>query len=136
MAAALAVMNIYEQEPVVETMFRQGKRLRDGLNQAIDELGLQEYFQVIGQPCNLIYVTRDQQKERSQPFRTLFMQEMIRRGILGPSLVVSRVHDDAAIDQTIEALAAALVIYQQALSDGVEKYLIGRPVKPVFRRYN
>ena len=136
LAAALAVMNIYEQEPVVETMFRQGKRLRDGLNQAIDELGLQEYFQVIGQPCNLIYVTRDQQKERSQPFRTLFMQEMIRRGILGPSLVVSRVHDDAAIDQTVEALAAALVIYQQALSEGVEKYLIGRPVKPVFRRYN
>ncbi len=136
LAAALAVINIYEQEPVVETMFRQGERLRNGLNQAIDELGLQEYFQIIGQPCNLIYVTRDQQKERSQAFRTLFMQEMIRRGILGPSLVVSRVHDDIAIDQTIEALAAALVIYQQALSDGVEKYLIGRPVKPVFRRYN
>jgi len=28
------------------------------------------------------------------------------------------------------------VIYKKALEHGVEKYLAGRPVQPVFRRYN
>jgi glutamate-1-semialdehyde 2,1-aminomutase len=29
-----------------------------------------------------------------------------------------------------------LQVYKKALEDGVEKYLVGRPVKPVFRKFN
>jgi glutamate-1-semialdehyde 2,1-aminomutase len=91
---------------------------------------------VIGQPCNLVFVTRDQERNRSQAFRTLFMQELIRRGVLAPSFVVSYSHSDADIDHTAEAVDEALGIYRKALNAGVEKYLEGRPVKPVFRVYN
>ena len=72
----------------------------------------------------------------SQPFRTLLLQEIIKRGILALSLVVSYSHTDADIDRTIEAFHEAFVIYQKALNEGIEKYLIGRPVKPVWRRFN
>lgn len=136
LAAALEVMRIYEQEPVIEHLHRQGNRLIDGVNDAIAENELEEYFQLAGRPCNLIYVTRDAARERSQAFRTLFLQETIKRGLLMPSLVVSYAHTDEDIDRTIAGIAGALRVYRQALDGGVERFLVGRPVKPVFRTFN
>lgn len=135
MAAAIATMRVYKQEPVIEFMDRQGQRLKAGIDQAIAAHQLEGYFEVIGKPCNLVFATRDPNKQPSQPFRTLFLQEMIKRGFIMPSLVVSYSHTDAVIDQTVEAIADALTIYRQALENGVEHYLVGRPVKPVFRPY-
>ena len=54
---------------------------------------------LVGRPCCLIYATLDQEGHASQAFRTLFLQETIRRGMLMPSLVVSYTHDDADIDR-------------------------------------
>ena len=97
---------------------------------------MEAQFEVLGKPPNLIYVTRDQEKSPSQPFRTLFLQETIKRGLLLPSLTVSYSHTDADIDRTIEGIAEALSVYRKALEEGIEKYLVGRPVKPVFRKFN
>ena len=35
-----------------------------------------------------------------------------------------------------EAMEKALAIYSRALSDGVENFLLGPVIKPVFRKYN
>ena len=118
LAAALEAMRTYQQQPVVEHLYRQGNRLANGINRAIAENGLQDYFQVVGKPCNLIYVTRDQEKNRSQAFRTLFLQETIKRGIIAPSLVVSFSHTDNDIDKTIEAIGESLNVYRKALAEG------------------
>lgn len=136
LAAAIETMRIYEHEQVVEFMYRQGARLRAGINRAIAELHLEGYFAVLGKEPNLVYATYDAEKQPSQPFRTLFLQETIRRGFIMPSLVVSFSHSDADIDRTIEAIRESLEVYKKALAEGVEKYLIGRSVKPVFREYN
>ena len=136
LAAAIATMQTYVAQPVIEQLYVQGARLTAGINQMISEHQLNDYFQVIGKPCNLIYITRDQAKNRSQAFRTLFLQETIQRGLLMPSLVVSFAHTDADIDRTIDRIGEALFIYRKALTEGIEKYLVGRPVKPVFRSYN
>jgi glutamate-1-semialdehyde 2,1-aminomutase len=136
LAAAIETMRVYKREHVIEYLYRQGEQFIRGVNKAISENQLQDYFQVVGKPCNLIYVTRDQEKNRSQPFRTLFLQETIKRGLLMPSLVVSFSHTDKDIDRTIEAIGEALYVYRRALDEGVEKFLIGRPVKPVFRSFN
>ena len=136
LAAAMAVMRIYQTENVIEHLHRQGEKLIVGINQAIAYHQLQDYFEVAGKPCNLIYVTKDPQQQRSQPFRTLFLQELIKRGIIAPSLVTSYSHSDRDIQQTIDAFADALVVYGQAIESGVEKYLVGRSVQPVFRQFN
>jgi glutamate-1-semialdehyde 2,1-aminomutase len=136
LAAALETMRIYQQQPVVQQLYRQGNRLAKGVNSAIVENRLEDYFQFAGKPCNLIYITRDQEKNRSQPFRTLFLQETIKRGVIAPSLVVSFSHTDEDIDRTIEAIGESLNVYRKALAEGVEKYLVGRSVKPVFRPFN
>jgi glutamate-1-semialdehyde 2,1-aminomutase len=136
LAAALETIRIYQQQPVVEHLYRQGERLAKGVNSAIAENGLQDYFQLAGKPCNLIYITRDQDKNRSQAFRTLFLQEVIKRGVIAPSLVVSFSHTEQDIDRTIEVIGESLNVYRKALAEGVEKHLVGRPVKPVFRPFN
>jgi glutamate-1-semialdehyde 2,1-aminomutase len=50
--------------------------------------------------------------------------------------VVSFSHSDADIERTGEAVYGAHIVYRKALDDGIDKYLEGRPVKPVNRRYN
>jgi glutamate-1-semialdehyde 2,1-aminomutase len=61
---------------------------------------------------------------------------MICHGIIAPSFVISFSHSNEDVDHTIDAVDRALGVYERALEDGVEKHLIGRPVKPVNRRYN
>lgn len=136
LAAALETIRVYRERNVVEFLWTQGERLRTLVNQSIAENRLEGFFELMGRPCNLVFVTRDQDRNRSQAFRTLFMQEMIRRGVIAPSLVVSFSHRDTDIDRTAEAVYQAHVVYRKALSEGVDKYLEGRPVKPVDRRYN
>ena len=136
LAAAIKTMQIYRDNGVVDYLYTQGEKLRVGINRSIESLGLIGYFEVLGRPSNLIYATRDQSRQPSQAFRALFLQETIRRGLLMPSLVVSFSHTDTDIDRTNDAVGEALRVYRKALDDGVEKYLFGRPVKPVFRKFN
>ena len=136
LAAAIEIMNIYEREGVIEHLYRQGERLIRGINQGIEAADVRGFFELIGRPVNLIFATRDQEGNRSQAFRALFLQEMLQRGVITPSLVVSFSHTDQDIDQTVEAVFESLTVYRKALDEGVDKYLIGRPVKPVFRKYN
>jgi glutamate-1-semialdehyde 2,1-aminomutase len=135
LAAALEVMKIYKTEPVIETLWRRGEQLAEGIRRSIDFHGLNDFFSLIGRPCCMVYSTRDHEKKSSQPFRTLFLQEIIKRGILAPSLIVSYSHTENDIDQTIEAVHEALAVYAAALETGVEKYLKGPSVKPVFRPF-
>jgi glutamate-1-semialdehyde 2,1-aminomutase len=136
LAAAIETMRLYQAEGVIEHLYKQGARLRNGIELAVTNLGLEGYFAVLGKEPNLVYSTRDQNKTPSQVFRALFLQETIKRGLLMPSLVVSFSHSDADIDRTIEGVAEALAVYRRALEEGAEKYLVGRPVKPVFRKFN
>lgn len=136
LAAALKTIEIYRQHDVIGFLWKQGQKLSDGINEIARQIGIDDYFQVIGKPCNLVYVTRDQDKNPSQVFRALFLQETIKRGLLMPSLVVSFSHSDEDIARTVEAIGESLEVYARALRDGADKYLVGRPVKPVFRTYN
>jgi glutamate-1-semialdehyde 2,1-aminomutase len=129
-------MQVYQDEPVIETLYRRGERLRQGVEEVARGHGVQDYLQVFGRSCNLVFGTKGPDLLPSQPFRTLFMQELIAGGILAPSFVVSYSHSDEDIDRTIDAVDSAAAIYARALSDGSSRYLEGRPVKPVFRPFN
>jgi glutamate-1-semialdehyde 2,1-aminomutase len=135
LAASLATLGVYAREDVIAHLHRQGDRLRAGVHRIVEELRLTGHFEVIGRPCNLVFATRDADRKPSQHFRALFLQELIRRGVLAPSFVVSYSHTDADIDATIARTGEALAVYRKALADGVEKYLVGGPTKPAFRPY-
>lgn len=136
LAAAIETMRVYCQHDVVRFLWQQGSRLRAHVNQSVSENRLEGFFELVGRPCNLVYATCDQNHQPSQVFRTLFLQELMRHGILAPSFVVSFSHTDGDIDRTGEAVHDSLVVYRKALNEGIDKYLEGRPVKPVNRRFN
>ena len=134
LAAAIATMDVYRSEPVIEHLYRQGERLEAGMRTIAERHGLSDYVFPVGFPCNLLFATRGPEGEASQSFRTLFLQETIRRGVLMPSLVVSYSHTDDDIDRTLEAIDGALAVYAQAMNGGVESFLVGPPSCPVFER--
>jgi glutamate-1-semialdehyde 2,1-aminomutase len=136
MAAAIAAMKVYRDEPVIEHLRRQGERLRKGMTAAAEAHGLQERFWVFGPDAGLIVATHDEQGNFSYPMRTLYLQEMIKRGVLAPTMLVSYSHTDVEIDHTVEATFESLAVYKRALAEGVDRFLVGPAAKPVYRRFN
>jgi len=136
LAASIATMKFYQENDVIGFLNQQGRKLKVGVNKASNELGITDKISIIGPDCCSVYTTRDNEGNPSQPFRTLFIQEQMKRGLLMPSSIVSFSHSDKDIDITFEKMFEAMIIYKKALNEGIEKYLEGRPVAPVWRKYN
>lgn len=136
LAAFRAVVAAYETEDVVGVMERQGTTLAEGVNAVAAEAGIAEHLSVLGRPSCQIFRTTDAAGAPSQAMRTLFLSEILRRGVLGQSFVVSAAHTDADIEQTVEAVRGAAPAYRKALETGRPEDLFdGRPVAPAHRRY-
>jgi glutamate-1-semialdehyde 2,1-aminomutase len=136
LAAYLAVSQAYANRDVVAEMEAQGTKLRSGLEQVAEECGMEEHVIFAGRPSCLVFATKDHKGLPSQGFRTLFIQELLRRGILGQSLAICAAHTDADINQTIDAVSEALEVYAKAIEAGsTEGLLVGRPVAPAIREF-
>ncbi|MEP6735741.1 MAG: glutamate-1-semialdehyde 2,1-aminomutase [Chryseolinea sp.] len=136
LAAAIANIRFYKKNNVIERLYEQGTKLEIGIMKASRDLGLQDRVAIVGPPCCSVYTTRDENNQPSQPFRTLFIQETMKRGLIMPSTIISYSHTDADVAETSEKVHEALVVYKKALAEGVDKYLEGRSVQPVWRKYN
>jgi glutamate-1-semialdehyde 2,1-aminomutase len=136
LAATIATIKFYQENDVIGYLNQQGKELKEGVNRASRELGIEDKISIIGPDCCSVYTTRDQEGNPSQPFRTLFIQELLKQGLLMPSSIVSFSHSDKDIYETTEKMYHAMLVYKKALEEGIEKYLVGRPVAPVWRKYN
>lgn len=136
LAAYLAVAEEYRSWDVVGTMEQQGIRLASAVTEAVREFGLEEHVQVLGRPSCLVFTTRDASGTPSQAYRTLFLQELVRHGVLGQSFVVSAAHTDDDLAVTVEAVRRALPAYRRAVDAGsTDGLLQGRPVAPALREH-
>jgi glutamate-1-semialdehyde 2,1-aminomutase len=136
LAAYLAVSAAYAERDVITEMESQGSMLRSGLEQAAKEAGMSEHVTFLGRPSCLLFATKDHKGQQSQAYRTLFIQELLRRGVLGQSFVISAAHTDADVNQTIDAAAESLEVYARAIEAGsTEGLLVGRPVAPAIREF-
>ncbi|HEY2224360.1 MAG TPA: glutamate-1-semialdehyde 2,1-aminomutase, partial [Actinomycetospora sp.] len=134
LAAFRAVVETYRTTDPVGAMRRAGERLAAGANQVIDDAGMREYVEVAGHPNCLVFLTRDPSGAPSQEYRTLFLGELLKSGILGQSFVISAAHTDTDVEQTIQAVADALPVYGKAIELGSASGLLeGRPVAPALR---
>jgi glutamate-1-semialdehyde 2,1-aminomutase len=106
------------------------------MSQVAARHGLSNHFQMEGPPISLNYLTRDTTGQVSLPMRTLLAQELLRRGVMMPWVAVSQSHGSTELQLTLEALDDALEVYAQALDGGVERFLQGPPIRPVFRSHN
>jgi glutamate-1-semialdehyde 2,1-aminomutase len=136
LAAYLAVADAYAERDIVGIMEAQGEKLRAGLLEAVATEGMSDHIAIMGRASALVFGTKDHEGKPSQAFRTLFIQELLRHGVLAQSLVISAAHTDADIETTVAAVAAASAVYAKAVEAGTtDGLLIGRPVAPAIREF-
>ncbi|KAB1989149.1 glutamate-1-semialdehyde 2,1-aminomutase [Streptomyces triticiradicis] len=135
LAAAMAVLTTYTEEGITARLHALGERLAAGVRAAAADAGVGDHVVVRGRASNLVFATLDENGQPSQEYRTLFLRRLLAGGVLAPSFVVSSALDEADIDHTVDVVAQACAEYRKALdSADPTPWLVGRPVKPVFRR--
>lgn len=136
LAACLACIEEFNNKQVITHNHRIGNYLILNVNETINKMKMNDFIEII--QCNWfpVFIFKDKNKSISLSFRTLAMQEMIKRGVLFQgSFVPCFSHTKQDIDYFITAFKESLEVYKNALKEGVEKYLIGNSVKPIFRRF-
>lgn len=135
MAAALATIDEFESKDVIAHNHAIGHRLGADCHRVVAERGLEATLQVVRCDWMVTFIFRDASGAASSGLRTLFMQEMIRRGVLFQGIFVacfSHTLDDVAT--FVDAFTSSLDVYARAVAEGYEKFLVGEPAKPVFRK--
>lgn len=137
LAACIATISELRDKDAIPYMWRIGQQLQDGFNSLAKELGIAPYVSMEGYPCSPYLLTKGSDGQVSMEYRTLFLQEVIARGVLIPYIAISYSHTTADVEQTLDASRHALSLYREALERGdARPFFEGQPVKPVFRAYN
>ena len=138
LAAAIATINEIKEKNVIERNWKYGSKIINMIKSITKSNGISDYIEINGYPCLPAIFCRDYEKKISNEFKTLFMQEMIRRGILIQSMfTVAYLHGKKEMEYTADAFNEVCKVYAKALErSSVDGLLVGPPVKPVFRKIN
>ena len=138
LAAAIAAIKTTRDLRTVEKSMQVGDRVKEELVKLIDSNGLSEYITIKGHPNWQLLQFRDENKNFCDGYKTLVFQEAIKDGILFRGTFVPTIsHTQQDIERTVKSFSRIMEIYKKALSSGgYKEYLVGEPVKPVFRKYN
>jgi len=135
MAAALATIDEFQRYEVVTHNQNLGRKLIEACQSHVREKRLEAWIQVLPCPWMVTFVFRDKEGQMSAGLRTLMLQEMIRRGVLFQGVFVPCYsHTEEDVDCFSKAFSDSLEVYQKALEQGYEAFLVGEPTKPVFRK--
>lgn len=136
LGAFVETVKYLKENNVVDHLWNYGKKLIEMMNDTAKKYGIEKNFVAGGIECSPYYITFDKEGQNSLGLRTLFSQEMIKNGVLMPWIALSHAHGEKELELTRKALEKTFELYQKAVSEGYEKYLIGNPIKPVFRKHN
>lgn len=135
LAAAMATIKEYEEKNVIAYNHSIGKKIIELCQQLVLESNLSDYIEVVPAEWMPVFIFKDESKGASQGFRTLFLQEMIRRGVLFQGIFVPCFsHNEDDVFYFAKAFGESLKVYEQALEKGYAEFLTGSPAKAVFRR--
>lgn len=136
LAAAIATITEMKNRKSIEHSWKQGEKLRSVYNQLAESFGISNYTKCIGLPPYSGFYFRDDKGEDSLAMKSLFQQEIIKRGILSIGVhLLCLSHSDEDIVRTLEAYEGAFKVLKRALDSGdVENYLEGTKISPVLRK--
>jgi glutamate-1-semialdehyde 2,1-aminomutase len=123
------------REPVIETLWKQGKKIIDGLSQSISRHGLGQVFSVAGKPPWSLLMTGDHATATSWEIKSVFKQEMLLRGILiSASHNMSYAHSPKEVGLLLAAYDEVFALLRAALEKGnLRETLVGSPIEPIFK---
>jgi len=136
LVAAMATLDVMEREDYWAHVWKQGAKLQDGYRALAREHGLAAFTDCQGLPPWTIVTFADHGRWAGLQLKSLFQQEMIRRGILfSGSQFLCLAHGDAEIARTVDAYREAMRVVKSALElDAVDALLQGQVNEVVFRR--
>jgi glutamate-1-semialdehyde 2,1-aminomutase/spore coat polysaccharide biosynthesis protein SpsF len=136
LAAALATLDVMEREDYWVHAWRIGTKLQQGYRDLAARFRLDHVIHCAGMAPWTIVQFRDAHGWSSLQLKTLFQQEMIRRGVLfSGSQFLSLAHTDAVVDETLDACREAMRVLRFAIDHQCLHLLLrGGVNEPVFRR--
>lgn len=139
LAAAKATIEEMCTRPVLKHINEVGTILMDGLNRLSASAGFSDSIQCVGLGPRSFVTFAPLAGEPPLVVKSLFQQEVIKRGILSISAghCPSFSHSRADIDRTLAVYEEAFAVLREAADKGdITARLEGRPVLPVFRPVN
>lgn len=136
LAAMIKSLDIVTKENVVGHLHDYGGQLKSAFNEIAESFGVEASAIMRGAACSPVIEFRDLVGKPDPSLRTLFMQEMIRHGVMMPWVSLSASHGEKELKTTKRALEKTFGTLKDALATEVSRYLVGAPVQPVFRQFN
>lgn len=134
-AAGIATIDFFKSNNVINKNHKTGKLLIDKINSLIQKKGLSEFVELTDSPWMILFTFRDKNKSISNGLKTLMMQEMISKGVLFQGAFVPCFsHNIEEVNFFADAFEDSMETLHNAINKGYEKYLIGEPITPVFRK--
>ena len=120
LAAAKAVLELLQREPVCIHLADVGRKLRDGFAKSADKLGVDCKFG--GPDARMTFQFRKSGNLTKASVRSLFLQECLKNGVIANGTIFPNyAHDDAAIEETLTAFELCLESVAQAIkSDRID----------------
>lgn len=135
-AAAMATIDEFEKHDVIGHNQKLGDKFIEGSRQVFASHGLSHSIKNMQFNWHASLGYFDSEGNNSFGLRTLFHQEMIKRGVLFQGIFCPHFsHTESDIEHILNAADESCVVYKKGLEEGFEKYLVGEPIKPVFRKY-
>lgn len=135
-AAGLATLEEFKKHDVIKHNHALGDSFITGLGSILRNHKLESSIKIMQFNWHVSLAYFDYNGNNSFGLRTLMHQELIRRGVLFQGIFCPHFsHTQEDVDYILSAFDEACVIYKKGLEDGYEKYLVGEPIKPVFRKY-
>ncbi|KAG2477631.1 MAG: putative 3-aminobutyryl-CoA aminotransferase [Nitrosopumilales archaeon] len=132
LAAMMAVIKELKTKPIIEHNWNLGKHFISEFNKLSTDLEID--IKLEGIPVRSFITCRDKKGKPSKLLKSLFYQEMIRRGVLFGSgaVLLSYSHTKKDIQQTLEACKQSMKIVKKAIqTKSVQKFLKGKVMKQV-----
>jgi glutamate-1-semialdehyde 2,1-aminomutase/spore coat polysaccharide biosynthesis protein SpsF len=136
LSAARATLEELRTQEVASYLWRVGDRLKDGIEGAIRDEGLEMSVRCRGLSPRLVLEFSGDSPWEERVVKSFFQQECIRRGILfSGAHNLSNSHSVEVVDTTVSVYREVLREMSAALKSGtMEAQLNGAPVSPVFRQ--
>ena len=135
LAAALVTMTKLQKEPVIKTLWTQGRKIVDRTKALIEKHELGNILSVGGKACWSFLIFKDTDIYSQWELKTLFLQEVFARGILAlGSHNMTYAHSDSDISKLLKVYDEVFAIIKEALvKRNLNELLQTKPLAPLFK---
>jgi len=135
LAASLATMEKLQRQPIIETIKFQGQKVLEGVQKLIKKYEMDHILSITGHPSWSFLLFKDVSKYNQYEIKTLFLQEVFKRGILTIGTHnISYSHSDNDLQKLFTVYDEVFPIIKDAVDKKeLKKYLRCTPLSPVFK---